>query len=225
MIRTGMSTAVAAWSFSSRAARLRLQVEVFRQFLLYLHLPLLLGLHLDDEVFGQWLLDLHLGDAAVVQRDGHVAHVGEPAAPINKHADNACYSRRQRYHMLQHVKQRACSSRLRGAIRQGTSWSAPPPGARPSRGCACREPCNTCAAACKHKSHTALRSINNKVGNEGTGGACTSPDLSSPPRRPPRETSPHSSTQEAPSGSGRGSARLQRGGVGWGVRSYTADRG
>ena len=198
MMVNAMPTAVGTWSFSSRAARLRLQVEVFRQFLLYLHLPLLLGLHLDAEVFGQYLLDLHRGDAAVVQRDGHVAHVGEPAAPINKHADNACFSRRQRYHMRQHVKQRACSSRLRGSVRQGPSCCAPPPGARPSRGCAWREPCSTCAAACKRKSHTALRSISKKVGHEGTGGACTSPAPSSPPRRPPRATSPQTSTQEAP---------------------------
>ena len=198
MTVNAMPTAVGTWSFSSRAARLRLHVEVFGQFLLDLNLLADHGRALDHEEISDLLLHGDLEDAAVVQRDGHVAQVGEPAAPSNKHADNACYSRRQRYHMLQHVKQRACSSRLRGSVRQGPSCCAPPPGARPSRGCACREPCSTCAAACKRKSHTALRSISKKVGHEGTCGACTSPAPSSPPRRPPRATSPQTSTQEAP---------------------------
>ena len=143
MMRNVMSTSVGTWSFSSRATRLRPHDEVITDLLLHELAGHLLADLLVHEEISDLLLHADLGDAAVWQRDGHMAHVAEPDAASNRHADNTCYSRRQRYYMLQHIKQRACSIRLRGAARQGTSWSAPLPGAQPSRGCACRGPRNT----------------------------------------------------------------------------------
>ena len=73
MMMNVMSTVVVTWSCSPRATNLRPHAEVFGQFLLDLHRLADHGRALDAEEVSDLLLHADLGDAAVGQRDGHVA--------------------------------------------------------------------------------------------------------------------------------------------------------